>query len=496
MKIRHVINRVFAAFIGAFLICSQGVVNGQSRSYAEALRLESRGQFNEATALLQKTLRDKSAKLSQKDKQKIAFEITRMHRIMIDYSLTADRLFQQLQEGVREITRPEFQRWIREGKFDSRVIDDTLRFVNASRSNLFFRYPAIAARRTPPVNDSARYLSFLDNSIAIERAADSLKTPYVLPRQFKMKVSITVDSGTVRPGDAVKAWLPIPRKFPYQLDFKLIGSSSKPLAVAPENSPIRSVFMEQSADNEGGAKFSVEYSYVAYGVHFNLDPRKVEPYDKSSELYKKYTSQGPNIVFTNYIKTTSRKIVGRSTNPLTKARQIYNWISRDIKYSFAREYSTIRNLSGYTLEKGYGDCGQEAMLFITLCRYNGIPARWQSGWYFFPGGKDIHDWTEIYIRPYGWVPVDPYMGILAERYMTSLTHAQREIVRNFYFGGLDQYRMSANSDNNQKLTPPKKYFRSDNVDFQRGELETEKHNIYFNRFEYSLQIEKDEQQSK
>ena len=129
------------------------------------------------------------------------------------------------------------------------------------------------------------------------------------------------------------------------------------------------------------------------------------------------------------------------------------------------------------------------MLFITLCRYNGIPARWQSGWYFFPGGKDIHDWTEIYIRPYGWVPVDPYMGILATRYMTNLTLAQRKIVRDFYFGGLDQYRMSANSDNNQRLTPPKKYFRSDNVDFQRGEVETERHNIYFNRFNYILTVE-------
>lgn len=489
MKIQHVINRAIAVLASVFLILSAAAVNAQTPSYKKALRLENRGHFVEATALLKKTLRDDSAGLSRTEKQQLAFEITRMHRIRIDYSLTAGRLFAQLQEGVRGITRPEFQRWVKEGKFDCRLIDDTLRFVNASRSNLFFRYPAIAARRMPPVNDDTRYLSFLDNCISIERATDSLHTPYVLPKQFKMNMTLTVDSGTVGHGDTVRAWLPIPHKFPYQLDFNLMGSSSEPLAIAPPNSPIRSVYMEQPADNEGGAKFSVEYSYETYGVHFNLNPRKVEPYNKSDALYRKFTSQGSNIVFTRDIEQLSRQIVGNATNPIVKAKRIYDWIAHGIKYSFAREYSTIRNISGYCLTKRYGDCGQEAMLFITLCRYNGIPARWQSGWYFFPGGKDIHDWTEIYVRPYGWVPVDPYMGILSTRYMTNLTAAQRKIVRDFYFGGLDQYRMSANSDNNQTLTPAKKFFRSDNVDFQRGEVETARKNIYFNEFHYNIAVE-------
>ncbi len=129
------------------------------------------------------------------------------------------------------------------------------------------------------------------------------------------------------------------------------------------------------------------------------------------------------------------------------------------------------------------------MLFITLCRYNGIPARWQSGWFTFPNAKDIHDWTEIYLLPYGWIPVDPFMGIASNRYMMDLSNGQRELIHDFYFGGLDQYRMSANSDNNQLLTPAKKYFRSDNVDFQRGELETDRSNIYFDRWGYSLDVQ-------
>ena len=51
-------------------------------------------------------------------------------------------------------------------------------------------------------------------------------------------------------------------------------------------------------------------------------------------------------------------------------------------------------------------------------------------------------------------------------------------MRDFYFGGLDQYRMIANSDHSQALTPPKNTMRSDDVDFQRGELEYGDQNIY------------------
>jgi hypothetical protein len=57
-----------------------------------------------------------------------------------------------------------------------------------------------------------------------------------------------------------------------------------------------------------------------------------------------------------------------------------------------------------------------------------------------------------------------------------------------YFGGLDQWRMAANSDHNQELSPPKKTLRSDTVDFQRGELEWGAHNLYFDQYDYELDV--------
>jgi hypothetical protein len=86
------------------------------------------------------------------------------------------------------------------------------------------------------------------------------------------------------------------------------------------------------------------------------------------------------------------------------------------------------------------------------------------------------------------MPVDPYMGIYATQYVRTLDAEQKRTLRDFYFGGLDQFRMIANSGHKQVLNPPKRSMRSDDVDFQRGELEYGDHNIYFNKYKYRLDV--------
>ena len=265
-------------------------------------------------------------------------------------------------------------------------------------------------------------------------------------------------------------------------------TSSAPKHLDDEQSPIRAVYLEQPARRNRPTEFEIEYEYTMHGVWFDVKPDEAKPVNTNDSMLKPFISEAPHVVFTPEMRALSEQIAGGETNPARKARKFYGWIADNIKYSYALEYSTIRNISDYCRAKGYGDCGQEALLFITLCRLNGIPARWQSGWNTFPGAKTIHDWCEIYLDPYGWIPVDPYKGIWAMRYAFTLTPEQKCEVRDFYFGGLDYYRMAANSDHNQELTPPKKSFRSDDVDFQRGELESGEQNIYFDQYSYKLEI--------
>ena len=223
-------------------------------------------------------------------------------------------------------------------------------------------------------------------------------------------------------------------------------------------------------------------------MRFEVDPDKVRAFDSTDSAIAAFTNEAPHVVFSPEMTQLSKKILAGEKNPARQARLFYDWIGANIKYSFATEYSTIPNISEYCRAHGYGDCGQEALLFITLCRLNGIPARWQSGWDTFPGAEDIHDWTEICLAPYGWLPVDPYMSIFATQYADQLNPGQQREVRDFYFGGRGQWRMAANADHAQMLMPPKKSFRSDDVDFQRGELECEGQNIYFKHFHYDFTV--------
>jgi hypothetical protein len=128
----------------------------------------------------------------------------------------------------------------------------------------------------------------------------------------------------------------------------------------------------------------------------------------------------------------------------------------------------------------HGDCGIKTLLFITLCRYNGIPARWQSGWMLHPGNVNLHDWGEIYFEGIGWIPVDQSFGII---------DSEIEDAKYFFFGGTDQFHMIVNEDYSDQFYPQKNYERSETVDFQRGELEWRGGNLYFDKWNYNMKVE-------
>lgn len=454
----------------------------------EVARLESSGEFTRAeTQLREQGL--KRAELSPREVDLLKFEHDRFRRIRRDFRRTRAEVYDAVQAAVRDLTPEEFERWTHEGRFDIRRIDGEERFFVSSLSNLFFRHPELEARRLKPKATAAMQEAYWENANAIRRAALAEGRPYVLPKRFLVRMSLEVATNAVSAVDLVSAWLPVPRRYPFQDGFELRRSSSPVRALEPEDSPIRSVHLEQPARPGGGTRFEIEYFHATRGVWFDLDPGRWRPPEAGSALLKPYLGESPHVRFTDPMKRLAAQVGGGETNGVQLARRCFRWISGNFHYSYAPEYSTLRDLAEVCRAEGRGDCGQVALLFITLCRINGVPARWQSGWAIFPGDETIHDWCEIYLEPWGWVPADPYMGLYAMRYATHLSVAKREELRDFYLGGLCQYRISANSDHNQELRPTKKSIRSDPVDFQRGEVEVGSRNLYFDEFDYDLQWE-------
>ena len=58
-----------------------------------------------------------------------------------------------------------------------------------------------------------------------------------------------------------------------------------------------------------------------------------------------------------------------------------------------------------------GDCSEYSDLFVALCRAKDIPARVVTGVSVQSDTKTAkHNWAEVYLKNYGWVPFDPSKG--------------------------------------------------------------------------------------
>jgi transglutaminase-like putative cysteine protease len=452
--------------------------------------LEQQGEFAAAKNLVQ----DEIAKgnLAEVEKRDLLWEVERLKRIKQDYSLTRIDLVTALKSRIANFSPEELTNWEQERKFDSKVIDGKTFYFGSSVSNLIWRYPEIAAREISPTSDKYDK-SVWKEYLKIRKAAE--KHPYeryVYPKTYKVKMTISTDSTSIPTGKIVKCWMPYPTNRPQQQDLCFLKSNPAPKWIGNPDQDMRAVYFEQVSEKDKPAVFELEYKFKIYSVYTRIDPNKVVAYTKGNPGLDRFVEeQPPHVMFIPELEQISKEIIGNETNPYWKAKKIFDWIGNNIIYSYAHEYSTIRNISKNTFERRYGDCGEEAMLFITLCRMNGIPARWQTCWTMYPvrESSGMHDWAEIYLEPYGWVPVDPHRSIHFTRYAKGLTDDQKKELHDFYFGNMDPFRLVANKDFGIPLFPLKNAVKSDTVDFQRGEIEYDEVNLYYGQFSYKMNIQ-------
>lgn len=461
----------------------------QSLPFSKAAELEKQGRLQDAAKLLNDFVAAHPS-LAAKDKEKAAFAAERLRRLPLDYPLSGDQLYQQLSESIADVTRAEFSEWERQGRFDHILVEGEKRYQYAGRSNLFFRYPELRRRRADKEDESVFETAALEYCRRIKEAGLRSPDRFVLPQRFRATMTMSVAKDKIPAGETVRCWLPYPRACPFQTDMEIIEAVPAVTAVDQPQSPIRSVYLEQQAEAGKPVDFSVQFEFTSWATCPAVDPDQVQPYDPRRGDFMQYTAaQSPHIVFTPELKALALQILGSEKNPYHKARRIYDWVSANMRYSYMIEYSLIDNLSMYAYRHRYGDCGVQALLFITLCRISGVPARWQGCWMFFPGEKTIHDWAEFYIEPYGWLPCDPYEGSWALHDAATLTEPERNEIKDFYFGHMSAFRMVANSEQNAVLYPLKKSFRADVVDFQRGEVEWNGHDLYFSERSFAWKVE-------
>jgi hypothetical protein len=405
-------------------------------------------------------------------------------RIPLDFSLSWDEVRESLQKRLGDKYDPaEIKIWEEKGWLENRMINGEKRYFNRAASNLFL-LKDFHLDRAESDSAAAHDLEIVFRKNHTSRIINASLKQWKPAEPVAMEViyTLTVKPDAVPDGETIRCWLPFPKENHLrQKDVYLMGVSNENFTLAPDSSMHRSVYMENKAEKGKPTVFRISYSYRSSGQYFDPSLIKILPYNKNSELFRKYTcEQLPQICFTNDIRHLADSITGNEESPFEIVKKIYYWFSDNIPWAGALEYSIMPNIPEYVFANRRGDCGMQTFLFMSMLRYKGVPVKWQSGWMMPPDAKNLHDWCEVYFEGTGWVPVDISYGL-----QFSSTARTKE----FYISGIDSYRLIVNDGVSGNLYPPKKFLRSEPYDFQRGEVEWSGGNLYFDKWDYEMKIE-------
>ncbi|MDD3969103.1 MAG: transglutaminase-like domain-containing protein [Proteiniphilum sp.] len=440
------------------------------------------GNFTKASLLIDSLILKGS--LSAQQKQALLFTKDSLHRVSLDFNQTREEVIGWVEKN-RSFTPTDslLCEWEKSGALEFRIIDGEKRYFRNAAPNLFRVIVSAGETALTTALPSDTPSDLLLTEAFRHKIKSNIKGKYLLPGiKTEAHYTLTVHPDAVPEGTTIKAWLPFPRKdIGRQTGVRLLSASQPCYILSGDQTAHTSIYMEQKARKGRSAVFSVAFEFTAQGEWFDVSEIEVKPYDTHSKLYQTYTAERkPHIHFSKKIRELTDRITQNAQTPIDHLQAIYRYIAANYPWASALEYSTIANIPEYVIEHHKGDCGQVALLLITMLRYKGIPARWQSGWMTHPGEVNLHDWAEVYLEGTGWVPVDISFG----RGGAIPIKPGRE----FFMSGIDSYRLYVNSDFSGDFFPGKKFPRSETVDFQRGEVETDLRNLYFDEWSYHMKV--------
>lgn len=402
-------------------------------------------------------------------------------RLALDFNKSLDDIMPYIQKYYPEADSAMIARWEQSGALEYQIIDGKKLYFKNAAQNLFRIDPEARKLKTERdgVEKAGRaYIvrQHIRQVLSCRKSKDYLYAPHKWEFSYRLYLP---DNLPVNPGEEIKVWIPYPSSNTKRQQY-IDTERTSTTADIHNDTPHASAFMTQPYQSNRPTVFETKYRFTSYAEYHPLPKHfKHREADRRSPTLAPYLQErAPHCIFTPEIKSLADSIIGNETRPYYKARLLFEAMRAIYPWASALEYSTIENITLYVIQNRHGDCGQVTLLYIALCRYVGIPARWQSGFMLHPGYENLHDWCEIYIEGMGWIPVDPSFGVQQ--------WGETEKERYFYFGGIDAFRLTVNTDWGRELTPAKQYERSETVDFQRGEVETDKQNLYFDQWKWEF----------
>ncbi len=442
-----------------------------------------KGNFLRASHLIDSVVALKT--ITPKEQQLLLFTKDSMRRVSLDFNKSEEDITLWIKDHHGfEPTKSQLDKWEKEKVLEYRIINQEKRYFRNAAPNLFrLSQSAREMSNAPKPKSDTPKDSLLIEAFKNKISTDKKWRSTLEPQTMKVLYTLTVKPDVVSAGETVRAWLPYPRQdIARQTNVIFISASQSDYILSNDATAHSSIYMEKEAEAGKPTVFTVEYKFTSQGEWVDLtmidDNNLIE---HPSNLTEYTEERKPHIEFSETLKSLTDEVTRNATGSKETAEAIYLYIVENYPWASALEYSTIKNIPEYAIENKKGDCGQVALLLISMLRYKGIPAKWQSGWMMHPGEVNLHDWAEYYIDGVGWIPIDVSFGRADSK--------KNLLPKRFFSSGIDSYRLYINDDYSGSFYPKKKHPRSETVDFQRGEVETDSENLYFDKWYYKMQVE-------
>jgi transglutaminase-like putative cysteine protease len=246
----------------------------------------------------------------------------------------------------------------------------------------------------------------------------------------------------------VRIWIPAAQSDAYQ-EVKIISAQGDlPLKKTSESRFGNQIyFAETSGSTQPELHFDVEYDVIR---HERVALGQTAPHLVVTSLSSTEKQQDlqPDVLVpvTGLPADLAVKVTQGLTQPLDKARTIYDYVFTTMRYDKTGTGWGHGDVL-YACDAKKGNCTDFHSLFIAMARSQGIPARFEIG---FPLPSDKHSaeiagyhcWSDFWIDGKGWIPVD-----ISEAWK----HQEK---RDYFFGSHDVNRMQFSMGRDLRLNPP------------------------------------------
>lgn len=263
-------------------------------------------------------------------------------------------------------------------------------------------------------------------------------------RHFTFHYAFTVKN--LPAGKKVRIWIPAAQSDQFQEVRVVSAKGDLPLRSTRESKYDDDMYVAEATAAQSELHFDIEYDVVRHErIGLNHASHVMGAMFVNTSELRRDLEPDALVPTTGLPADLAAKVTAGKTDPLDKARAIYDYVFTTMKYDKTGTGWGHGDVL-YACDAKKGNCTDFHSLFIAMARSQGIPARFEIG---FPLPADKHSgeiagyhcWSDFYVKSMGWIPVD-----ISEAWK----HPEK---RDYFFGSHDVNRVQFSMGRDLRLAP-------------------------------------------